>query len=156
MFLWLMRYYIILALLALLVLFAIPFVESPVPPSIDPQSQLAIAAPLEVIVVQNKDDWLDDLERCESSGNPNAVNLVDKDGTASYGPYQFKPETLAVYGVKYGYLLVGTTPEELLQSGRIFERDLQRDVVRGMTIDADVDLTNEFPDCVRKLGMPPA
>lgn len=36
---------------------------------------------------------LKDLIKCESGGNPRALNKVDRDGTSSYGLLQFKPST---------------------------------------------------------------
>lgn len=41
---------------------------------------------------------------CESSLNPKAVNFKDRDGTASFGLLQFKPETFREYATKYGLL----------------------------------------------------
>lgn len=38
--------------------------------------------------------WMAALEWCESRGNNSAINWYDKDGTASYYAFQFKPGTL--------------------------------------------------------------
>ena len=100
------------------------------------------------------DLWLAKLEYCESTGNRYTINPTDNDGTPSFGPFQFKPDTLAYFGSAYGYLVHGTTGDMLLKSGQIFDRDLQRNTVKAMARDKEVDLAQQFPTCVRKIGLP--
>lgn len=42
--------------------------------------------------------------KCESSLLEKALNLKDRDGTASYSYAQWKPETFRMYAIKYGVL----------------------------------------------------
>ncbi|GIW67925.1 MAG: hypothetical protein KatS3mg096_793 [Candidatus Parcubacteria bacterium] len=41
---------------------------------------------------------------CESSLNSRAINFRDRDGTASFGLLQTKPETFREYAIKYGLI----------------------------------------------------
>lgn len=89
--------------------------------------------------------WLKKLERCESSGNPEAINEVDRDGTASYGLLQFKPSTFEAFAKAYGI------------EGELMDPDAQRAIVRRMMSDPSVDWEWQFPDCVKLyIGHPPA
>lgn len=90
-----------------------------------------------------QEEWIDKLERCESSGNPKAINPKDLDGTPSYGSFQFKPSTFNMYAKRYGI------------EGELMDRSAQREIVVNMLGDEKVRWTSEFPDCVRKLGIPP-
>lgn len=47
---------------------------------------------------------LTDLVKCESSGNPNALNPLDLDGTPSYGCLQFKDTTLYHFAKEFDIL----------------------------------------------------
>jgi len=87
--------------------------------------------------------WIDKLERCESSGNPKAINPKDTDGTPSYGSFQFKPSTFKMYSKRYGV------------EGQLMDRSAQREIVVNMLDDKAVRWRNEFPACVKKLGLPP-
>lgn len=88
--------------------------------------------------------WLLSLEKCESSGNPKAINPKDKDGTPSYGLLQFKPATLAMYQKRYGI------------KGQLMDPATQVAVAVEMIKDADaINWKREFPGCVKKLGTPP-
>lgn len=90
--------------------------------------------------------WLGALEWCESHGDPTAINKKDRDGTPSYGAFQFKPGTLNAYAKQYSidlqddYMLYG----------------YQKAVVTGMVLDRDhINWNQQFPDCVKRLGKPP-
>ena len=88
--------------------------------------------------------WLGSLEYCESRGKPDAINPMDSDGTPSYGILQFKPSTYAWYAKIYG--MASTTnymdPEEQ-------EAIVTQMIIRG------VNWAKQFPDCTKKLGVPP-
>jgi len=90
-----------------------------------------------------QEEWIKKLEICESSGNPKAINPKDRDGTPSYGSFQFKPSTFDMYSKRYGTL------------GKLMDRKSQYEIVVRMMDDPAVRWQNEFPDCVRKLGTPP-
>jgi len=87
--------------------------------------------------------WLKRLEMCESTGNPNAINPNDLDNTPSYGLLQFKPSTFAEFSKAYGI------------EGELMDPDAQRAIVRRMMHDPSVNWHQQFPDCVRRLGLPP-
>jgi hypothetical protein len=98
--------------------------------------------------------WLSALEYCESRGNGDAINPEDLDGTPSYYWYQFKPSTFSMFGIKYGLLSATATPESVL-ADEMRDYELTREIVRRMTQDERVDITRQFPWCVKKLGHPP-
>lgn len=88
--------------------------------------------------------WLNKLVMCESTGNPNAINKVDRDGTPSYGLLQFKPSTFEYFARRYGV------------SGTLMEPEAQKKIVRQMMNDRGVDWLQQFPDCVKNhIGFPP-
>lgn len=97
--------------------------------------------------------WLASLEYCESRGNKNAINKVDLDGTPSYYSFQFKPGTFKSYGEKYGVIGKGKTPDEIMELMKSY--DLQKGIVTFMIHDSTVVWKKQFPDCVRKFGLPP-
>lgn len=89
--------------------------------------------------------WLGALEWCESRGNPEAINEVDLDGTASYGAFQFKPSTFAFFSAKYG-----------IEKTDLMNRDEQYAVVEQMVLHYnEINWERQFPGCVAKLGRPP-
>lgn len=90
-----------------------------------------------------REAWLAALIMCESSGNPNAINEVDLDGTPSYGLLQFKPSTFEHF--KKAYKL----------EGELMDPEAQKAIVRRMMDDPSVRWDKQFPWCVRKLGIPP-
>lgn len=103
-----------------------------------------IIAVEQIRATEEQEAWLKDLEQCESSGNPEAVNEVDRDGTASYGLLQFKPGTFAFFAKAYGI------------EGELMDPDAQRAIVRRMMKDPSIDWEWQFPDCVKKyIGRPP-
>lgn len=91
-----------------------------------------------------QDTWIRALEWCESSGSPKAVNPEDSDGTPSFGAFQFKPTTFDFFKKKYGI------------DGEIMDRDIQYQIVSQMVLNQDkVHFDKQFPNCVKKLGLPP-
>lgn len=90
--------------------------------------------------------WISALEWCESRGVENAVNPKDRDGTPSYGSFQFKPSTLVYYAEIYG---IATTT--------VMDAAVQRKVVEAMVLDGKhINWSQQFPDCVlHKVGRPP-
>ncbi len=89
--------------------------------------------------------WLTDLIICESNGNPEAINPIDRDGTSSYGLLQFKPSTFTGYRTQYG-----------LKEAELMDPEAQKETVRHMMQDGGVNWYQQFPDCTRRLGTPPA
>lgn len=97
--------------------------------------------------------WLYALEWCESRGVKTAVNPEDRDGTPSFYSFQFKPATFLNYGIKYGVIAATTSPTELSELLKSYEA--QREIVTHMISDKSVNWHQQFPDCVRKNGLPP-
>lgn len=91
----------------------------------------------------SQEAWLLKLILCESSGNPGAINPIDRDGTPSYGLLQFKPSTFELFSKAYGI------------EGELMDPEAQKAIVRRMMRDPSVKWENQFPACVRKLGRPP-
>lgn len=87
--------------------------------------------------------WLGALEWCESRGRAEAVNPKDRDNTPSYGLLQFKPSTLTMFEKAYGI------------KGELMDPDVQEAIVVQMILRGGVDWHQQFPDCVKKLGLPP-
>jgi len=82
---------------------------------------------------------------CESGGNELALNPKDLDGTPSKGKFQFKDCTFNHLSQKYN---IATTS--------IWKGDEQEQILRKMIDDPEINMAHEFPDCVRKLGLPPS
>jgi len=92
-----------------------------------------------------QDTWMRALEWCESNGIPDAVNPEDLDMTPSYGSWQFKPSTLDYFAEKYG---IATTT--------VMDRNVQEKVLTQMILHRDeINWHQQFPWCVKKLGIPP-
>lgn len=100
-----------------------------------------------------QETWIAALEWCESRANNEAVNWYDKDGTASYYAFQFKPGTLRWFGEKYGVIEKGKTDAEIMELLKVYA--VQRAIVEFMVEDPGTRWEQQFPDCVRKLGRPP-
>lgn len=92
-----------------------------------------------------QETWLADLIICESHGNPEAINPLDRDGTPSYGLLQFKPSTFTGYRKQYG-----------LKEAELMNPEAQKETVRHMMKDPNVNWYQLFPACTRRLGEPPA
>lgn len=91
--------------------------------------------------------WSYALEWCESHGVPGAINPKDRDGTPSYGGYQFKPGTLNAYAKEYG----------VEASSSVMDYAEQRATLEAMILhEKQIDWHQQFPDCVKRLGLPPA
>lgn len=89
--------------------------------------------------------WLGALEWCESRGRVQAVNPKDRDNTPSYGLLQFKPATFNYYAEKYG---IATTSKGYMDGG-VQELIVEQMILKG------VDWSQQFPDCTKRLGLPP-
>lgn len=89
--------------------------------------------------------WLGALEWCESRGIPSAVNPKDRDNTPSYGVLQFKPSTFKSFSRLYGITATSTMNDAA-----------QEAIVEQMIVRGGVNWHQQFPDCVAKLGLPPA
>ena len=119
-----------------------------------------VSAPEEIkiipkpILTHQQDVWRSALEWCESRGVKNAINPKDKDGTASYYSWQFKPSTFKAFGIKYGVLPKETTNAQIPEL--IKDYQLQKDIVGYMILDKSTRWEQQFPDCVKKkIGRPP-
>ena len=125
------------------------------------KAALAVQAPVPVVapdpykVTHAQDTWIRALEWCESSGVETAVNKKDLDGTPSYYSFQFKPDTLKSYGIKYGVIPASIDEATFLQDD-LGNYDIQIKVVEMMVKDPTVKWTTQFPDCVKNhIGFPP-
>ena len=108
----------------------------------------------EIKLTHAQEVWLSALEWCESRGRTEAVNPEDLDGTPSYYSWQFKPGTFRFYGDLYGVLSGKHTDAEIME--HLKEYELQKEIVKNMINDPDVNWLQQFPDCIkRKVGMPP-
>jgi hypothetical protein len=112
-----------------------------------PQTALASTTPVispKTAPETPKSIYMYKLAMCESGGNWNALNPKDLDGTPSKGKYQFKDSTFNWLSGKYK---IATTS---IWNGN--EQDL---IVSRMIDDPSINMKMQFPDCVRKLGLPP-
>lgn len=98
--------------------------------------------------------WISALEWCESRGIPSAVNEKDRDGTASYYSFQFKPGTFRSLGEIYSIIPADISQPVL--KDMLKDTEVQKDIVRGMVKDMDnVDWHQQFPVCIQNIGLPP-
>ena len=94
-------------------------------------------------------DLLFEMKKCESAGNPLAVNPKDTDGTPSWGCLQFKPSTLKMYAERYG--LADTENWEWVDTQNfLYDCDFQSQIFLRMLKDPLVRFQNEFPACYKK------
>jgi len=100
-------------------------------------------APIIAEVESSIDNWIHLLGECESGNNEKALNPKDTDGTASKGKYQFKDTTFAWLSKKYN-----------IKTTSIWNGNEQEQIVRKMIVDKDIDLTKQFPTCIKKIGLP--
>lgn len=96
--------------------------------------------------------WVNALEWCESRGKKEAINPNDVDNTPSYYSFQFKPSTFKQYGEKYGVIEKNLEEEEL--KNLLKDHFLQREIVSHMLGDKTINFRNQFPACVKSLGLP--
>lgn len=82
--------------------------------------------------------------QCESGIRKTAVNKIDLDGTSSIGLLQFKQGTFDTYAKEYNV------------PGNIMDGDSQVAIVTYWILHpGTIDWKWQFPDCVRKYGLPP-
>lgn len=120
---------------------------------IEPIEPIAEPIPLPPRFSHQQETWIAALEWCESRADNTAVNWYDKDGTASYYAFQFKPGTLRYFGEKYGVIEKGKTDAEIMQLLKVYA--IQRAIVEYMVEDPGTRWESQFPGCVRLLGRPP-
>ncbi len=119
------------------------------------------------VLTHAQEVWAYALEWCESGGRLDAINERDLDGTPSYGPLEFKPATILYFGMRYGVIVqqAADAPDlYTLSDGSIggitelvMDYGIQRAVLAEMIRHRDsIDWLQQFPDCVRRLGPPPA
>lgn len=88
--------------------------------------------------------WLARLMDCESGINGDAVNPNDLDNTPSWGILQFKTGTFDYFTAKYGI------------SADLMNAEAQVSIVTYWLLHpGEVVWEQQFPACVRKLGVPP-
>ena len=90
---------------------------------------------------------LKDLVPCESGGNPDAINPMDRDGTPSLGLVQFKPSTLYEEGRRYK-IFADIEPNEI--QNIIFDPSIQIAVVSRMIEERGTQRSfwlQQFPGC---------
>ena len=98
--------------------------------------------------------YISALEWCESRGVQTAVNPKDRDNTPSYYSWQWKPSTFQEFGIQYGVLPKGTTLAQATEAMKSY--NLQLAVISALVLDGrHVDWAQQFPDCTKKLGIPP-
>lgn len=89
------------------------------------------------------------LRVCESGNKDEAINLVDKDKTSSFGRYQFKPQTLYGWAIKYG-ILTDIEPAEIMNV--IMDGELQERVLTEAIKENGKNkewFLSQFPECSR-------
>lgn len=113
-------------------------------------SETIIEKPADVVYVDKpslspaQTIWLAHLMTCESGINKNAVLKVDLDGTPSLGILQFKQSTFDAYKKQYAF------------TGEIFDGTTQVAIVTEWILHpGSIDWRWQFPDCVKKYGLPP-
>ena len=124
--------------------------------STEPETVQEIEKPTayQIELQHRRETWISALEWCESRGKNDALNPEDRDHTPSYSNFQWKPSTLLGFGKKYGLIATSTTLAEIPELLKDYE--LQRNTVRHMIDDPEVNWLQQFPDCVRlKVGFPP-
>ena len=105
------------------------------------------------VLSHRQEVWRYVLEWCECRGDHGAINPKDKDGTPSYYAFQFKPGTFKYYGELYEVIPKDLKEAELMESLKSYE--LQKAIVGYMILDPKINWLQQFPDCVRKNGLPP-
>lgn len=142
--------YIVLAVGATLVLTGLLWpqtaheaVLAPVEAAEAPQTIVEAVAPKSATSTAALVWWVHRLIMCESRGNVSALNPQDLDGTPSHGLLQFKVSTFALFAKAYKI------------EGELLDPEAQIAILLRMIDDPSVDLTKQFPACVRKLGLPP-
>lgn len=109
-------------------------------PHIDPPAPVPTLSHEQIV-------WSYALEWCESHGQAGAINPKDRDGTPSYGAFQFKPSTFVYYADMFG----------VATSSGYMDYESQRKVLEAMLLnEKKIDWDQQFPDCVKHhVGQPP-
>jgi len=141
------------ALVILLALWAFAPKEAKSDVEIATTTPAVVEEPVGPVLSHRQEVWRYVLEWCESRAVHTAINEVDKDGTASYYAFQFKPGTFRYYGELYGVIPKGLDQAALMEALKSYEQ--QKEIVGYMILDPSVDWLQQFPDCVRKYGLPP-
>jgi len=141
------------ALVILLALWAFAPKEAKSDVEIATTTPAVVEEPVGPVLSHRQEVWRYVLEWCESRAVHTAINEVDKDGTASYYAFQFKPGTFRYYGELYGVIPKGLDQAALMEALKSYE--LQKEIVGYMILDPSVNWYQQFPDCVRKYGLPP-
>lgn len=87
--------------------------------------------------------WKDKLRKCESGGNDEALNPKDTNNKRSVGRYQFQDATFEWLSKKYN-----------IKTTDIWNGDEQELLLDRMIKDKEINLRNQFPLCVKKIGLP--
>lgn len=116
-------------------------------------AQVSSGAIFPLNLTHEQETWLAALEWCESSGVPAKINKKDLDGTSSYFSFQFKPSTFKLYGIRYGLFYSDVNDDYVKQ--KMADYELQKKMVSLMFSDPRVNWKREFPDCVKRIGLPP-
>lgn len=91
------------------------------------------------------ENWILDLRQCESGGNDKALNPKDTNNLRSVGRFQFQDKTFSWLSKKYD-----------IKTTSIWNGDEQEQILRRMIVDPDINIKNQFPDCIKNhIGMPP-
>ena len=86
---------------------------------------------------------------CESSGKDKAINLKDRDGTASFSYLQWKPETFKEYAIKYG--IIGEKASWNYIMTIIWNRDINKYLVIQILKNEPEKVKFLWPVCSRKI-----
>jgi len=98
--------------------------------------------------------WIYALEWYESRGDNSAINPKDRDGTASFYAFQWKPETFKYYAIRYQLLPDNLEKEDYLNW--MSDYDLQFEIIKRMVGERDkINWYKEFPVTIKKIGLPP-
>jgi len=92
---------------------------------------------------------LEKLAQCESNQNRYAINYLDADGTASFGLFQFKPETFREYGIKYG--VIGEKADWNWIMTVIFDEKIQKKLAYEILKNEPEKAKTLWPNCYRKI-----
>lgn len=108
---------------------------------------VVLAKTEEVILTPAQTTWKAALRKCESGTDDTQINKQDRDGTWSYGRYQFKPSTFAYFAKRY----------DLPSTTDYMNGDAQDEIVSNMIVDKRITIhelrTYQFPDCIQhKIG----
>jgi len=95
------------------------------------------------------EDLFKKIVQCESSGKILAINPRDKDGTASFGILQWKPETFKEYGVKYG--VIGEKASWDLIMTKIFDYQTNKYLFIQIIKNEPEKIKKLWPNCSKKL-----